>query len=33
LGQSLVEELNESPLLISMWKASYQQFLKSLPTL
>ena len=33
LSQPLVEELNKSPLLISMWRASYQQILKSLPTL
>jgi hypothetical protein len=29
----LVKELNESPLLISMWRAFYQQIFKSLPTL
>jgi hypothetical protein len=33
LGQPLVEELNESPLLISMWRASYQQLLETLPAL
>jgi hypothetical protein len=32
IGQSLVEELHESPLLISMWRALYQHLIKPLPT-
>jgi hypothetical protein len=28
LGQPLIEKLNKSPLLISMWRALYQQILE-----
>ena len=33
LSQSLVEELNEPPCLISVWRAFYEQLFEPLPTL